>query len=114
MTNIVCTQSPLHQPLARVNLMGLSKVQMEQFFLELGEKKFRAQQVLKWIHHAGVTQIEEMTNLGKSLREKLLDVAEVRPPEIVSQKDSTDGTRKWAIRVDDLLGTTHHFNIQRC
>jgi 23S rRNA (adenine2503-C2)-methyltransferase len=100
MTNIVGTQSPLHQPLARVNLMGLSKVQMEQFFLELGEKKFRAQQVLKWIHHAGVTQIEEMTNLGKSLREKLLDVAEVRPPEIVSQKDSTDGTRKWAIRVD--------------
>ncbi len=73
---------------------------MEQFFLELGEKKFRAQQVLKWIHHHGVTRIEDMTNLGKALREKLQGIAEVRPPEIVSQEDSSDGTRKWAIRVD--------------
>jgi 23S rRNA (adenine2503-C2)-methyltransferase len=84
----------------RVNLMGLSRVQMEQFFLDLGEKKFRAQQVLKWIHHGGVTRIEDMSNLGRTLREKLLQVAEVRPPEIVSQQDSSDGTRKWAIRVD--------------
>lgn len=84
----------------KVNLLGLTRDQMEAFFLELGEKKFRAQQVLKWIHHAGVTQIEDMSNLGKALREKLQRVAEVRPPEIVSQKDSSDGTRKWAIRVD--------------
>jgi 23S rRNA (adenine2503-C2)-methyltransferase len=84
----------------RVNLMGLSRVQMEQFFLDMGEKKFRAQQVLKWIHHCGVTRIEDMSNLGRTLREKLLQVAEVRPPEIVSQQDSSDGTRKWAIRVD--------------
>ncbi|MCP4211172.1 MAG: 23S rRNA (adenine(2503)-C(2))-methyltransferase RlmN [Halieaceae bacterium] len=83
-----------------VNLMGLTRGQMEQFFEEMGEKRFRAQQVLKWIHHAGVTQIEEMSNLGKALREKLMLVAEVRPPEIVSQQDSSDGTRKWAIRVD--------------
>ncbi len=83
-----------------VNLMGLTRVQMEQFFEDMGEKRFRAQQVLKWIHHAGVTQIEEMSNLGKALREKLILVAEVRPPEIVSQQDSSDGTRKWAIRVD--------------
>jgi 23S rRNA (adenine2503-C2)-methyltransferase len=83
----------------KVNLMGLSRPRMEQFFLDMGEKKFRAQQVLKWIHHAGVTQIEEMSNLGRALRDKLLEVAEVRPPEIVSQQDSSDGTRKWAIRV---------------
>ncbi|MCB1698392.1 MAG: 23S rRNA (adenine(2503)-C(2))-methyltransferase RlmN [Halioglobus sp.] len=83
-----------------VNLLGLSLRQMEQFFLDIGEKKFRAQQVLKWVHHAGVTDIGEMTNLGKALREKLLAIAEVRPPEIVSQHDSTDGTRKWVIRVD--------------
>lgn len=83
----------------RVNLMGLSRAQMEQFFLELGEKAFRAQQVLKWIHHHGVTDIEQMTNLGKGLREKLQRVAHVTPPEIVSQHDSADGTRKWAIRV---------------
>lgn len=84
----------------RVNLLGLSLRQMEQFFLDIGEKKFRAQQVLKWVHHAGVTDIGEMTNLGKALREKLLAIAEVRPPEIVSQHDSSDGTRKWVIRVD--------------
>ena len=84
----------------RVNLLGLSLRQMEQFFLDAGEKKFRAQQVLKWIHHAGVIDIDEMTNLGKALREKLKDIAEVRPPEIVSQHDSSDGTRKWIIRVD--------------
>ncbi|CAA0102142.1 Dual-specificity RNA methyltransferase RlmN [Halioglobus japonicus] len=84
----------------KVNLLGLSRVQMEAFFLGLGEKKFRAQQVLKWIHHAGVIRIEDMSNLGKALRDKLLDIAEVRPPEIASQQDSSDGTRKWAIRVD--------------
>jgi 23S rRNA (adenine2503-C2)-methyltransferase len=84
----------------KVNLLGLSRTQMEQFFVEMGEKKFRAQQVLKWIHHSGVTRIEDMSNLGRALRDKLLDVAEVRPPEIVSQQDSSDGTRKWAIRVD--------------
>lgn len=85
---------------ARTNLLGLSLSQMEQFFLDIGEKKFRAQQVLKWIHHAGVLDIAQMSNLGKALREKLLEIAEVRPPEIVSQSDSADGTRKWAIRVE--------------
>lgn len=63
----------------RVNLLGLSRRQMEEFFLGLGEKKFRAQQVLKWIHHAGVMDIDRMSNLGRALREKLLQVAEVRP-----------------------------------
>ena len=84
----------------RVNLLGLTLAQMEEFFLGIGEKKFRAQQVLKWIHHAGVTDIAEMTNLGVALRAKLQGIAEVRPPEIVSQHDSADGTRKWVIRVD--------------
>jgi 23S rRNA (adenine2503-C2)-methyltransferase len=91
---------PIGPQHAKINLMGLSRLQMEQFFLDLGEKKFRAHQILKWIHHAGITQIEEMSNLGKALRGKLMEVAEVRPPEIVSQQDSRDGTRKWAIRVE--------------
>jgi 23S rRNA (adenine2503-C2)-methyltransferase len=99
MTSIIATTDPESQQ-QRVNLMGLSRLQMEAFFQELGEKTFRAQQVLKWIHHAGVSDIGQMTNLGKALREKLCSVAEVRPPEIVSQHDSSDGTRKWAIRVD--------------
>jgi 23S rRNA (adenine2503-C2)-methyltransferase len=98
------TASPALPPIgpqhAKVNLMGLSRLQMEQYFLDMGEKKFRAHQVLKWIHHAGITQIEEMSNLGRALREKLVEVAEVRPPEISRQQDSTDGTRKWAILVE--------------
>ena len=98
MTSTIASTAQQDKP--RVNLMGLSLPQMEQFFLEIGEKKFRAQQVLKWIHHAGVTDIDAMSNLGKALREKLKGIAEVRPPEIVSQHDSSDGTRKWAIRVE--------------
>ncbi len=84
----------------RVNLLGLPLEKMQAFFTDLGEKPFRAQQVLKWIHHAGITDFEQMTNLGKTLRERLAEIAEVRPPEIVNQLDSEDGTRKWAVRVE--------------
>ena len=97
---MISTESDQTEIQARVNLLGLTRAQMEDFFVEIGEKKFRAQQVLKWIHHSGVTDIAEMTNLGVALREKLKGIAEVRPPEIVSQHDSVDGTRKWVIRVD--------------
>ena len=84
----------------KVNLLGLTREQMEAFFDELGEKRFRAQQLMKWIHHQGVRDFELMTNLGKALRQKLAECAEVRPPEIAEQHDSVDGTRKWAIRVE--------------
>ncbi len=84
----------------RVNLLGMPLPKLQAFFVELGEKPFRAQQVSKWIHHAGVDDFEQMTNLGKNLREKLKQIAEIRAPEIVSQQDSEDGTRKWAIRVE--------------
>ena len=101
MTSLIAsTVDATQQEPEKVNLLGLPLAAMEQYFLELGEKKFRAQQVLKWIHHHGVTDIDEMSNLGKVLREKLKSVAEIKPPEIVSQHDSNDGTRKWAIRVE--------------
>lgn len=85
---------------ARVNLLGLPLPALQEFFLELGEKPFRAQQVLKWIHHQGCISFEEMTNISRPLRVKLADIAEIRPPEVVSQQDSEDGTRKWAMRVE--------------
>lgn len=84
----------------KTNLLGLSLAKMEAFLVSLGEKPFRAQQILKWIHHSGISDFAGMTNIGKPLRQKLYEVAEIRPPEIVSQKDSADGTRKFAIRVD--------------
>ena len=86
-------------PASKVNLLGLSRAQMEGFFTELGEKRFRSEQVMKWIHHHGVRDFEQMTNLGRSLRERLEQVATIAPPEIADQQDSADGTRKWAIRV---------------
>ncbi|WP_435211688.1 23S rRNA (adenine(2503)-C(2))-methyltransferase RlmN [Luminiphilus sp. nBUS_16] len=84
---------------AKVNLLGLSRQQMESFFTDQGEKRFRAEQVMKWIHHQGVIDFAAMSNLGKGLREKLESLATVTPPEIADQQDSADGTRKWAIRV---------------
>ena len=83
----------------KVNLLGLSREKLEQFLVGIGEKPFRAQQILKWIHHAGVDDFDAMSNIGKNLRARLQEVAEIRPPEVVSQRDSADGTRKWMIRV---------------
>ena len=88
------------QPISeKTNLLGLSPVQMREYFESIGEKSFRATQLLKWIHQQGVSSFDEMTNLAKSLREKLQNVAEIRAPEIVADYLSKDGTRKWIIRV---------------
>jgi len=87
-------------PASKVNLLGMTRAQLEAFFGEIGEKKFRAQQVMKWMHHQGVRDFQSMTNLGKALRDRLASCAEITPPEIESQQDSADGTRKWAIKVD--------------
>jgi 23S rRNA (adenine2503-C2)-methyltransferase len=83
----------------KINLLGLSPAKLEAFFAELGEKRFRAQQVSQWIHQHGIDQFEQMSNLSKPLRIKLAEIAEIRPPELVQQLESTDGTRKWLIRV---------------
>ncbi len=87
-------------PIEKVNLLGLTLPQLEAFFESIGEKKFRAAQVIKWIHQQGVLEFEQMSNLAKPLREKLATIAEVRPPKIRFQGDSADGTRKWLMEVD--------------
>ena len=86
-------------PTEKTNLLGLSREKMTAFCLSLGQKPFRAQQLLKWIHHHGVDDFDAMSNISKALREQLKQCAEIRPPQVVSQHDSADGTRKWAIRV---------------
>ena len=78
-----------------VNLLGLHEGQLRGYFASLGEKPFRAQQVMKWIYHQGVTGFDDMTNLSLALREQLAGRAEVRPPEIVGEQVSADGTVKW-------------------
>ncbi|WP_286237047.1 23S rRNA (adenine(2503)-C(2))-methyltransferase RlmN [Neptuniibacter halophilus] len=84
----------------KVNLLGLSPAKMAAFFEEIGEKKFRATQVLKWIHQLGATSFDEMTNISKGLRQKLAEVAEIREPEVLLEKTSKDGTRKWVMRTE--------------
>ena len=90
-----------HQALVGpTNLLGLSREDMQEFFVSLGEKPFRATQVLKWIHHRHTSSFDAMTDLGKALRARLDAAAEVRAPEAVGDRLSTDGTRKWLFRVD--------------
>ncbi|WP_043446617.1 23S rRNA (adenine(2503)-C(2))-methyltransferase RlmN [Halotalea alkalilenta] len=83
-----------------LNLLGLSHGEMVQFFDELGEKAFRAAQVMKWIHQEGVIDFAAMTNISKALRDKLARVAEVRVPSIAYQGESKDGTRKWVVETE--------------
>ena len=83
-----------------VNLLGLPREGMRAFFASLGEKPFRATQVLKWIHHRHTSSFGEMTDLGKALRARLDTVAEVRAPAVVADRVSVDGTRKWLFRID--------------
>ena len=84
---------------AKMNLLGLSEAKLVAFFESIGEKKFRAIQVMKWIHQLGADNFDEMTNVSKDLRAKLKSIAEIRMPEVVQQFDSADGTRKFLIRV---------------
>jgi 23S rRNA (adenine2503-C2)-methyltransferase len=83
----------------RVNLLGLPEHKLVDFFASIGEKRFRAVQVMKWIHQLGADNFDAMTNVSKDLRKKLQDIAEIRAPEVIRQLDSTDGTRKFLIRV---------------
>ena len=94
-TTSVSTETPPD----KINLLGLSREKMEAFCIAQGEKPFRAQQLLKWIHHNGVADFDAMTNISKNLRAQLKECAEVRPPEVVSEQTSKDGTRKWAIKI---------------
>ena len=86
---------------AKQNLLELDREGLEQFFVEtLGEKRFRAHQVMKWIHHHHVTAFDEMTDLGKALRAKLDAHAEVIVPNVMFDKASEDGTHKWLLGMD--------------
>src|SRR5690606_5250702 len=85
---------------ARVNLLGMSQAQLEGFFLGIGEKRFRAAQVLKWIHQLGVVDFAQMSNISKDLRQKLAEVAEITFPVIQREWDSADGCRKFLLRVE--------------
>ncbi len=85
----------------RTNLLGLAREEFERFMADLGEKPYRARQLMKWIYKQGVADFEAMTDLGKALRAKLAEHAGTRVPEIVTTQVASDGTRKWMLKVDD-------------
>ncbi|NOQ82323.1 MAG: 23S rRNA (adenine(2503)-C(2))-methyltransferase RlmN [Methylophaga sp.] len=85
--------------MSRINLLGLDLKGMEGFFAEIGEKPFRARQLMQWIHQYRVVDFAEMTNLSKVLRQKLSETAEIKPPEVIEEHISKDGTRKWIIKL---------------
>ncbi|HET7222736.1 MAG TPA: 23S rRNA (adenine(2503)-C(2))-methyltransferase RlmN, partial [Rhodanobacteraceae bacterium] len=86
--------------MARANLLDFDRNGMRDFFAGVGEKPWRADQVMKWIYHRLESDFGAMTDLGKSLREKLPEVAVIAPPRPLLDKASSDGTRKWLLGMD--------------
>jgi len=83
----------------KINLAGLTLSGLTCFFEDLGEKPFRASQVMKWIHQRGVTDINLMSDISKVLRERLHEIGEIRLPDVRDEFFSTDGSRKWIVEV---------------
>ncbi len=81
------------------NLAGLSLAKLRALFAEMGEKPFRAEQILKWIHQRGVIDIDAMTDISKDLREKLKLTTEISLPKILEDFKSEDGSHKWIVEV---------------
>ena len=85
----------------RTNLLGLDRTGLEAFFAAIGEKKFRATQVMKWIHQLAVVDFQEMNNLSKDLRNQLAESSCVQNLHVSKDQISKDGTRKWLLRLHD-------------
>lgn len=96
---VIISAEQSDQAAKKVNLLGMSKDELSAFFVSLGEKPFRATQVMKWIYQFGVTDFFEMTNISKKLQHKLHEVACVVPPTVKYKEFSQDGTRKWVFEV---------------
>ncbi len=82
-----------------VNLLDFDRQGLVSFFAGIGEKPFRATQVLKWIHQAGVTDFSLMSNLSKSLRQYLEENCTISVPEVAFDTTALDGTRKWLLEM---------------
>ena len=85
----------------KTNLLNYDREAMATFFVEQGEKRFRADQILQWVHQNGVIDFDQMTNIGKDLRAWLVEHCEMILPEIIGDEVSRDGTRKWLFRFPD-------------
>ncbi|MDJ0779291.1 MAG: 23S rRNA (adenine(2503)-C(2))-methyltransferase RlmN [Gammaproteobacteria bacterium] len=84
----------------KVNLLDFDRAALEAFFVDLGEKPFRARQLLQWVHQRGVTDFAAMTDMSKPLRALLAERCMIHTPRVLEVQDSNDGTRKWLLGVD--------------
>ena len=82
-----------------VNLLGMDSEALVAYCAGLGEKPFRARQLLRWIHQAGVDDFGAMTDMSKSLRGRLAGEASIVPPRVMLDTTAGDGTRKWLLDV---------------
>ena len=83
------------------DLIGLSREQLTGIFSEMGEKPFRVKQLWQWIYNKGERDFFKMSSLSKPLQEKMATNFFISRPEVVVEKNSTDGTRKWLFRFAD-------------
>src|SRR6202011_1316009 len=89
----------------RVNLLGLPRSELTAFVAgRLEAKPFRARQLMKWIYRRGAADFAAMTDLSQDFRSQLDAVAKIAVPEIVAEQVSSDGTRKWMLRMDEVQG----------
>ncbi|TRY30879.1 bifunctional tRNA (adenosine(37)-C2)-methyltransferase TrmG/ribosomal RNA large subunit methyltransferase RlmN [Aliiglaciecola sp. M165] len=84
----------------KTNLLDFNRQGLREFFKSIDEKPFRADQLMKWIYQQGESDFEKMTNLNKTLRAKLQEKCEIRAPEIAVQQQASDGTIKFALRLE--------------
>ena len=83
-----------------IDLLNYNQAKLAEYFKSIGEKPFRAKQLMRWMHHFGVHDFTQMTDIAKSLREKLMVEAEITLPNVQLEQVSNDGTRKWLIGAD--------------
>ncbi len=88
-------------PSSKINLLDYPRKKLEALLLTMEEKPFRSQQLIKWIHQMGSTEWDGMSNISKSLKQKLAATTEIKLPEVVWDQASSDGTHKWLIRLFD-------------
>lgn len=89
------------------NLLNLNQKQLADYFISIGEKPFRAKQLMRWVYHYGVTDLDQMTDIAKVLRERLGNETSFNLPEVQLEQASDDGTRKWLIGANNQKDGTN-------
>lgn len=93
----------------RVNLFGLDRERLREEFARMGEAAYRADQVMQWIYRRGVDDFDAMSNIAKDLRGRMKQYFVIKPPQLVTEQVSVDGTRKWVLRLESAEGKAETF-----